>query len=109
MSGRLARTTAPLLAQALRLREAEGFTTLFVDVGTLVDERELDGEEVQGVFPPGRRLAFHLIDPTDGLRLQPGHDPRFVFHRGPASAWTVWMHGPSTKGRKNRTPVRPYA
>ena len=98
VSGRLSRTTAPALAQALLLREAEGFTAFFVDVSTLTDAWELTLDEVRKVFPRGRRLAFHLIGPADDLRLQPGRDPRFVFHPGPASAWSVWMHGPSTKG-----------
>ncbi|WP_405804956.1 hypothetical protein OG729_06960 [Streptomyces sp. NBC_00210] len=104
VSGRLSRTTAPALAQALLLREAEGFTAFFVDVSTLTDDWELTFDEVREVFPCGRRLAFHLIGPADDLRLQPGRDPRFVFHPGPASAWSVWMNGPSTKGRQAGCP-----
>ncbi|MFK4221716.1 hypothetical protein [Streptomyces sp. NPDC019890] len=100
VSGRLSRTTAPALAQALLLREADGFTVFFVDVSTLTDDWELTLDEVREVFPCGRRLAFHLIGSADDLRLQPGRDPRFVFHPGPASAWSVWAHGPSTKGRQ---------
>ncbi|MET7617528.1 hypothetical protein [Streptomyces sp. NPDC005408] len=104
VSGRLARSTAPMLTEALRLREAEGFTALFVDVGTLADDWELTLEEIRAVFPCDKRMAFHIIGSADDLRLQPGHDRRFVFHPGPASAWTVWVRGPSTtpstRGRK---------
>ncbi|MEU3921670.1 hypothetical protein ACFYW6_04065 [Streptomyces sp. NPDC002659] len=108
VSGRLARSTAPMLTGALRLREAEGFTVLFVDVGALAVDREPTLQEIRDLFPGGRRLAFHIIGSADDLRLQPGHDRRFVFHPGPASAWTVWVRGPSTMpSTRGRTAVRP--
>jgi hypothetical protein len=116
VSGRLARTTAPLLSRALHLRAAEGFTALFVDVSTLVDDYDCPVEEVRDGFPCDERLAFHIIGPAGGLRLQPGRDPRFFFHTGPASAWTAWEHGPCStlgslgpKGPRSRMPARPYS
>ncbi|MEV6398009.1 hypothetical protein AB0M39_25085 [Streptomyces sp. NPDC051907] len=94
VSGRLARTTAPVLAHALRLREAEGFASLFVDVTSLGDDRELAPGELWEAFPDGRRLAFHIIGPVEGLGSPPGRDPRFVFHPDTASAWRTWMGAP---------------
>ncbi|MBT2393545.1 hypothetical protein ACFO9E_04100 [Streptomyces maoxianensis] len=101
MSGRLTGSTAPMLKQALRLRETDGFTVLFVDVSTLADDWELTPDEIRDVFPCGPRgktLTFHIIGPADGLRWEPGHDPRFVLHTGAASAWQAWVSGPSTLG-----------
>ena len=57
VSGRLSRTTAPALAQALLLREAEGFTVFFVDVSALTDDWELTLDEVREVFPCGRQAG----------------------------------------------------
>jgi hypothetical protein len=98
VSGRLARSTAPMLRQLLRLREAEGFSALFVDVSTLADDWELTLDEIQDVFPSGKKLTFHVIGPAGGLRWEPDHDPRFVFHTGAAAAWQAWENDPSTRG-----------
>lgn len=98
VGGRLARSTAPMLGQLLRLREAEGFAVLFVDVSALADDWELTLDEIRDVFPSGEKLTFHIIGPADGLRWEPGHDPRFVFHTGAAAAWRAWVDGPSTRG-----------
>ncbi|MFI1398306.1 hypothetical protein [Streptomyces sp. NPDC020681] len=104
VSGRLSRTTAPVLAYALRAREEEGFTALFVDVSTLTDDHDVPADVLRELFPCGTRMTFHIIGPADDLGLQTGQDPRFVFHPGPASAWTVWVRGPSTKGRRGARP-----
>lgn len=87
-----------MLRRLLRLREAEGFTALFVDVSTLADDWELTLDEIRDVFPSGKKLTFHIIGPADGLRREPRDDPRFVFHTGAAEAWQAWVNGPSTRG-----------
>jgi hypothetical protein len=87
-----------MLRQLLRLREAEGFSALFVDASTLADDWELTLDEIRDVFPSGKKLTFHVIGPVGGLRWEPDHDPRFVFHTGAAAAWQAWENGPSTRG-----------
>lgn len=106
VSGRLARSTLPALAQALRERVGEGFTAFFVDVSTLADDRDVPADALRELFPDGARLAFHLIGAADGLRLQPGHDRRLVFHPDPSSAWTVWVCGPPPGGARGRRAAR---
>ncbi|MEV6787212.1 hypothetical protein [Streptomyces sp. NPDC051098] len=109
VSGRLARSTLPALAHSLRDRVGEGFTAFFVDVSTLADDRDVPAEALRELFPGGARLTFHLIGPTGGLRLQPGHDRRLVFHPDPSSAWTVWVCGPPPGGTSGRRAARTAA
>ncbi len=105
VSGRLARSTLPVLARTLREHADTGATCFFMDVTALADDRDEPGE----LLPAGARLAFHVIGARDDLRLQPGHDRRLFFHSGPSTAWTVWVSGPPPEGTKGRRTARSSA